>query len=205
MFPRAQTLGLDVRPRPGLTQHNTEKGTTDSRVIAPRPSLPSTRRSTCRTSRNFELPDPRERMNFLGATRTTEETLHRLPTCRSLRRPPPNGASEGRPMIPVWCTHATAYRSATRAAVGIPPSQSQPRQDRAARKHETVKPAKKKEKTAERYPFVLLTGEAIYRFVPAYRRLGIQQDRPPETEHRHDHRCPSRTADAGGRAMRRTI
>jgi hypothetical protein len=126
VFPRTQTLGLDVRPRPGLTQHNTEKGTTDLRVIAPRPSLPSTRRSTCRTSRNFELPDPRERMNFLGATRTTEEADHRLPTCRSLRRPPPNGASEGRPMIPVWCTHAGDHRSATRAAVGIPPSRSQP-------------------------------------------------------------------------------
>jgi hypothetical protein len=26
-----------------------------------------------------------------------------------------------------------------------------------------VKPAKKKEKTAERYPYFLLTGEAIYR------------------------------------------
>lgn len=68
-------------------------------------------------------------------------------------------------MIPVWCTHASDHRSATRAAVGIPPSRSQPRQYRAARKHETVKPAKKKEKTAERYPYFLLTGEAIYRFV----------------------------------------
>jgi len=162
MFPRAQTLGLDAQPRPGLTQHKTEKGTTDLRVVAPRPSLPSTGRLTCRASRTFELPDPGERMNFLGATRSTEEAVHRLPTRRSLRRPPPNGAREGRPMLPVWCTHAAAYRSATRAAAGIPPSQSQPRQDRAARKHETVKPAKKKEKTAERYPFVLLTGEAIY-------------------------------------------
>ena len=36
------------------------------------------------------------------------------------------------------------HRSATRAAVGIPPSQSQPCQDRAPRKHETVKPVKKK-------------------------------------------------------------
>ena len=158
MFPRAQTLGLDVRPRPGLTQNNTEKGTTDLRVIAPRPSLPSTGRLTCRASRTFELPDPGERMNFLGATRTTEEAVHRLPTRRSPRRPPPNGASEGRPMIPVWCTHASDHRSATRAAVGIRPSRSQPCQYRAARKHETVKPAKKKEKTAERSPYFLLTG-----------------------------------------------
>lgn len=65
-------------------------------------------------------------------------------------------------MIPVWCTHASDHRSATRAAVGIRPSRSQPRQYRAARKHETVKPAKKKEETAERYRYFLLTGEAIY-------------------------------------------
>jgi hypothetical protein len=65
-------------------------------------------------------------MNFLGATRTTEEADHRLATRRSLRRPPPNGASEGRPMIPVWCTHAVDPHSPTRTAVGIPPSQSLP-------------------------------------------------------------------------------
>jgi hypothetical protein len=163
VFPRTQTDGLDAQSRPGLTQQNTEKGTTDLRVIALRPSLPTTGHSTCRVNRTFELPDSRERMNFLGATRTTEEADHRLPTRRSLRRPPPNGASEGRPMIPVWCTHAVDHRSATRAAVGIPPSRSQPCQDRTARKHETVKPAKKKGKNTELYPSVHLTGEAIYR------------------------------------------
>ncbi len=126
VFPRTQTLGLDVQPRPGLTQHNTEKGTTDLRATAPRPSLPTTGHSTCRVNRTFELPDSRERMNFLGATRTAAEADHRLATRRSLRRPPPNGASEGRPMIPVWCIHVVDPRSPTRTAVGIPPSQSQP-------------------------------------------------------------------------------
>jgi hypothetical protein len=65
-------------------------------------------------------------MNFLGATSTAEEADHRLAIRRSFRCPPPNGASEGRPMIPVWCTHAVDPDSPTRTAVGIPPSQSQP-------------------------------------------------------------------------------